>query len=315
VSADAPVSGESAPTTRFAIVQHVEGNQPTGTRTAPLRLTKVIELRGSFEFDALSPDGSILYVVEHLAGQAGAYQVRAADVATGQLRDGVIVDKRNIGEAMAGWPVGQLRRSDGLVLTVYRGAEHPFIHALNTAEAWAICIDLPSSEAANAAVSTDWGMAAAPDGRSIYAINATLGIATEIGATDLAVKRTASLRTASIGGHGSGEASGGSGFVLAKFGHDDVSAAGRVVVSPDGRTAWAGGADGIVAIATKDLSVTRRVLGGTAVDRIAMTPDGSAMFALLRTGGRIVALDPATGRILGDVPSGGFDRLLAAAPW
>jgi uncharacterized iron-regulated membrane protein len=46
-----------------------------------------------------------------------------------------------------------------------------------------------------------------------------------------------------------------------------------------------------------------------------MTPDGSAVFALLRTGGRIVAVDPATGRILGEVPSGGFDRLMAAAPW
>jgi len=70
-----------------------------------------------------------------------------------------------------------------------------------------------------------------------------------------------------------------------------------------------------VAIATRDLSVSRRMLGGTAVERIAVTPDGSTVFALLHAGGRIVALDAATGRNLGDVPGSEFDRLLAAAPW
>jgi hypothetical protein len=269
-------------------------------------LTKVIELQGSFEFDALSPDGSILYVVEHLDGQTGAYQVRAVDVATGKLRDGVIVDKRNVGEAMAGWPVGQMRRPDGVVLTVYRGAEHPFIHALNTVQAWAICIDLPATGASDTAAAGDWGIAAGPDGQTIYAINATLGIAAEINATELVVKRTASLRTASIVAPS---------IVLAKFGHDEVGAAGQVVVSPDGETAWAAGANGVVAIGTRDLSVKRRMLDGTAVEGIAVAPDGSTLYALLRDGGRIVALDAATGQALGDVPGGGFDRLMAAAPW
>jgi hypothetical protein len=39
------------------------------------------------------------------------------------------------------------------------------------------------------------------------------------------------------------------------------------------------------------------------------------MFALLRDGGRIVAVGPTTGRELGTVPGDGYDRLLAAAPW
>jgi hypothetical protein len=313
VSADAPSPGAANASSRFAIVQHVDGTRPTRTRTAPLRLTKVIELPGSFEFDALSPDGSILYVVEHLDGQTGAYQVRAVDVATGTLRDGVIVDKRNIGEAMAGWPVGQLRRPDGVVLTLYRGTEHPFVHALNTVDAWAVCLDLPASAAGDTAAAAEWGLAAGPDGRSVYAVNATLGIAAEIDAMDLVVERTAVLQTASVGV--SGVANGPPSIVLAKFGHDEVGAAGRVVVSPDGETVWAAGSNGIVAIASRDLAVTRRLLDGTAVDGIAVAPDGSAIFALLRNGGRIVALDAATGRTLGDVPGGGFDRLLAAAPW
>src|SRR4029077_6581286 len=131
--------------------QHVNGDRPTTSRDAQLRLATTIELRGAFEFDALSPRGAVLYVVEHLDGQTGRYQVRAVDVATGLLRDQVIADKRNIDEAMAGWPIAQLRRPDGVVLTLYRGLEHPFVHALNTAEAWAVCLDLPANGASDAA--------------------------------------------------------------------------------------------------------------------------------------------------------------------
>jgi len=323
VPADAGTAGAAATataTSQFAIVRHLDGGQPTRDPTAALKLATVIELPGAFDFDAISPDGAILYVVEHLKGEAGAYEVRAVDVASGRLRDGAIVDKRNLGEAMAGWPVGQVRRSDGVVLTLYRGTEHPFVHALNTADAWAVCIDLPAVKGSDAAAA-DWGLTARADDRNVYAINATLGLAAEIDATDLVVKRTAMLKTADSG-PGSGAlastslgSAGPASIELAKFGHDGVGPAGRVVVSPDGTTVWAAGSTGIVAIATKDLAVSRRMLAGTAVDGIAVAPDGSAIFALVRNGGHIVALDPSTGRSLGTMPGGGYDRLLAAAPW
>lgn len=50
------------------------------------------------------------------------------------MDDAVVVDKANTGEEMAGRPVTQLRRADGMVLTLDRGAEHPFIHALSSRE-------------------------------------------------------------------------------------------------------------------------------------------------------------------------------------
>ena len=107
----------------------------------------------------MSPDGSILYVAEHVPGPlAGRYQVRAVDTATGKMRDAIIVDKRNVDEEMAGWPVDQEARPDGVVLTLYRGAEHPFVHALQSIEAWAVCIDLPTRGMENAQASTDWGV-------------------------------------------------------------------------------------------------------------------------------------------------------------
>lgn len=75
---------------------------PTSTRFAVVRLSdlhhppRIIALPGNFDYDAVSPDGSTLYVVEHLSsGPAGHYQVRVVDVASGALHDGVVADDRS----------------------------------------------------------------------------------------------------------------------------------------------------------------------------------------------------------------------------
>jgi hypothetical protein len=266
---------------------------------------KIIELPGSFDFDAISPDGSILYVVEHLAGEPeGRYQVRAVDVATGVMRDAVIADKRNINEAMAGWPIAQIRRPDGLVMTLYRGAEHPFIHALNSAEAWAVCIDLPDARADDAKAALDWGLAEGPDGSSVFAVNATLGLVEDISPSDLLVRRSVAVQPLA-----------GTSIVLAKYLHGGSGPVGRrVVVAPDGRTIYAAGAAGILVIDTDDLVVAHRFLDGTSVAGVGLTPDGQTLVAL-DGGGRIQLLDAASGAIVGRVPADGFDRLLAVAPW
>ncbi len=58
-----------------------------------------------------------------------------------------------------------------------------------------------------------------------------------------------------------------------------------------------------------------RYLTGTAIDGLTITPDGTTLFALTQTGGRIARLDAATGELEGWVGEGGFDRLLGAVPW
>ena len=141
-------------TTQFAILKGALDPHP-----------RIIKLGGEFDFDAISPVGATLFVVEHLpAPPAGHYQVRAVDVATGTLRDGVITDKRNADEQMGGWAIAQLRRRDGLVLTLYRGEEHPFIHALDTVGAWAVCIDLPAAGHDATDAARDWGWSPPPMG-------------------------------------------------------------------------------------------------------------------------------------------------------
>jgi hypothetical protein len=232
------------------------------------------------------------------------YQVRAVATATGRMRDEIIVDKRNIDEEMAGWPVDQASRADGMVMTLYRGAEYPFVHALSSKEAWAICIDLPTRGFDDVEAAADWGIVSLGAGKSDLALNATLGIAVEINA-DLSVKRTADF-----------EPSAAAAFRLAKFGHGELGPAGRrVIAAPDGASVFAAGEGGIVRLGAAKLDVQQRYLTGTAIDGLALTPDGTALFALTRTGGRIARLDVATGEVERWVGEGGFDRLLGALPW
>ena len=108
----------------------------------------VIDLAGAFSVDALAPDGSNLYLVEHLAGGGGnRYAVRTVDVSSGMLATGRLATK-DFGEswesAMDGRPYDRVVSADGSwVFTLYRGRTRPFVHALHVTAAFAFCFDLP----------------------------------------------------------------------------------------------------------------------------------------------------------------------------
>jgi len=302
--------GLSADTSTQVLVEDSAGSATPSTSrftVVPASLkgkAQVINLAGNFEYDAISPDGRKLYVTEHLAAPpAGHYQVRQVDVASGVLEPGVVVDKSAVTEPMAGWPLGQVRSADGHVQTIYRGDEHPFIHALDTVQAFAICIDLPATGAGDAAAARDWGITAASGG-SVYAVNPTLGLVVEVDSSGTGVRRSASVKPMA-----------GTGIVLAKFSDGVGGRVGRrAIVTPDGKALYAAGSAGVLSISTSDLKATGRWLEGQAVDGLALTRDGSTLFALLHATGRIVVIDTAAGTVLGMVPGAGYTRLAAALP-
>jgi len=120
--------------------------------TRRLAVERKVSLRGDFGFDALSPDGGLLYLIEHhVASDLSRYRVRAFDLADGRLLPGVIVDKREADEPMTGFPTARVSSGDGRrVYTLYTSQEHPFVHLLDTVARAAFCIDLPSSTSATA---------------------------------------------------------------------------------------------------------------------------------------------------------------------
>ena len=137
------------------------------------------------------------------------------------------------------------------------------------------------------------------------AVNATLGVAADVSIADLAVSRTKTFSPTTA-----------TRITLAKFGHQQVGPTGRrVVVASDGGTVYAAGANGIVRLSGDDLGVTGWLASGTAIDGLAVTPDGRTVYALTRSDGRILMIDAATGLALGEVQGSGYDRLVAIVPF
>jgi hypothetical protein len=126
------------------------------TRTLAPRAT--VTLKGDFSFDALSPDGRTLFLIQHIdANDVTRYAVRAYDLAAKRLLPGAIVDRREPDEAMRGLPMRRATSADGVwSYTLYQGDDngHPFVHALDTKHRAAFCIDLPSVPEAAAGEAT-----------------------------------------------------------------------------------------------------------------------------------------------------------------
>jgi hypothetical protein len=110
-----------------------------------LRVRAFVTLRGDFSFDAISPSGSWLYLVQYLSRRDPTrYAVRAYDVQAGRLVPGPIVDPTEPDERMGGYPLARAWSPDRRwAYTLYDGGgEEPFVHALDTSGRTARCIDL-----------------------------------------------------------------------------------------------------------------------------------------------------------------------------
>jgi hypothetical protein len=114
--------------------------------TRDLHVVRRFTLGGAFAFDALSPDGAIMYLTQHASrAHITRYTVRAYDIRAGRLLPGVIADKTNHEWRMDGLPAARLQTPDATyAYTLYQGGEDgAFIHALDTRARAARCIDIP----------------------------------------------------------------------------------------------------------------------------------------------------------------------------
>ena len=115
--------------TRFAVVR------------THRRAVEPLRLPGSFAFDAISPDGRTMYLLQY--GRAD-YRVRAYDLQRDRLVPGEIADPTEEDESMTGSALARVWSADRRwAYTLYvDGDNKPFIHALDTERRAARCIDL-----------------------------------------------------------------------------------------------------------------------------------------------------------------------------
>jgi hypothetical protein len=153
-----PVPSRLGRTSRFAVVD-----------IKRWRPGKLLRLRGDLSFDALSPKGRMLYLIEHTSLRDYIrYRVRAYDLAYDRLLRRTIVDRRAPDEPMTGTPVTRATGPGGTwVYTLYlRPNGTGFIHALDTRRAEAVCIELPWRDTSS--WSYDVRMWVSRDGRLLH---------------------------------------------------------------------------------------------------------------------------------------------------
>jgi hypothetical protein len=153
VAYDNSTSGLSADGRTLVLIRPRSGIPEKRTQLVVLDARRLlvqrrIVLAGDFSFDAVSPDGSRLYLVNYLSlsrhnFDPTKYAVRSLNARTGKLDPKPVVDPREPDEKMGGLPVTRAMSMDGRwAYTLYSGSEHPFVHALDTVGNSARCVDL-----------------------------------------------------------------------------------------------------------------------------------------------------------------------------
>ncbi|HKV00678.1 MAG TPA: hypothetical protein VJQ26_01060, partial [Ktedonobacteraceae bacterium] len=94
--------------------------------TQAVKLIKTIQLDGTFDLDAVSPDGSAIYLLERLNDGSGHYYVRLYDVTKNQLYPYPVADKTEINDPrMTGTAVARQMPGDGtMAYTLYIDTFH-----------------------------------------------------------------------------------------------------------------------------------------------------------------------------------------------
>jgi len=130
------LSSSGGPTSAFAVLD-----------AHTLQLRRVVKLHGQFFYDALSPTGRTLYLIQFtpsLSGVLSHYYVRAYDLAQGRLLRQIVSDEREKAGPMSGTPITRVTGPSGRwVYTLYvRPNGHLFVHALDSVDRHAFCVDL-----------------------------------------------------------------------------------------------------------------------------------------------------------------------------
>jgi WD40 repeat protein len=230
-----------------------------------------IDMQGFFSFDAVSNDGYRIYLIQFVSSTE--YYVRRWDVGSRQLDPTVIFDKSDGSTAMAGLRLSGVPSPDGHWLySVYvRQDKSAFIHILSLDDSpIAFCIDLPGSGYAADMNQFHWSLALSPDGAHLYAANGATGIVADVSTSQFGISRIAHI------GAGAAATTGG----LAQDVQAKELAANGAAVSPDGKTLVIAGATGLLWIDTASLHTHDRQLSGWKVWSVALSPDGTTLYAV-----------------------------------
>jgi hypothetical protein len=243
-----------------------------------------VTLRGSYEAEALSPNGRLLFLIHW--GRSG-YDLRTYDFAKRELRPTTLAEPD---EKMTGNAATAIASRDGhWLLTLYvKNDGGAFVHALDLRSGVAHCIDLPWHQMQFVGPATAV-LALSPDGHRLYASAPMHGRIATIDLRSLRVIRNRGFAP------NAAELAEGAGLTAA------VSPNGRMLAFTRGPALWL--YDTAYSVLRGPLSIDASGVAG-----LGFAPVGGHL-QVLRADGRHVVFDAASGRRViaeGRVPSDAF---------
>ncbi|GAC1390838.1 MAG: hypothetical protein NVS4B11_09980 [Ktedonobacteraceae bacterium] len=242
------------------------------------KLSKNMQLQGDFDLDAVSPDGSRVYLLERLNDASGHYYVRLYRTDVNQLESAIVVDKTEIDDPkMLGSALTRQMANGGITAyTLYTDTAHniAFVHALPLASDYigARCIILPTGKSAN--LLRYYTLALSSDGSLLYAANSALGVVVAISVSDEQAFSDKIQATAHFTPDNTyGNANQQSAFHSA------------AVLSSDNTTLYFAGVRGIRSVDTHSLTTKATYAAKQAFTSIALSGDGKTLYAVHPTNG------------------------------
>ena len=156
------------------------------------RVARTVTLRGAYESETVSPDGTKLFLIHWLTNR---YELKLYDFAERRLLATPTLEPDGSLEKMVGqaW-TGVATRNGRWLLTLYvKGDGTAFVHALDLMRGVGHCLDVPGH-----AGPLEIGAAAlvlSPDEKRLYVANPLLGSVTTIALAGPRVTRTTTFRT------------------------------------------------------------------------------------------------------------------------
>jgi YVTN family beta-propeller protein len=282
--------------------------------TSLVRLAAVAQVPGAFTYDAVSDDGTSLYLIEGITPEAArdlpgvsaryGYRVRVYDVPAAKLSETLVVDVKLAAQTTAN---NAETRLDGIMNGIYQSSvpsrdgrwnfsfyynpsRGPFIHVLHLDSRSAFCIlDLPLVSGGYEK-RLGWSLALTPSGKTLYAVNGPLGLVSAIDATTLNVGRTATVAGLPVSG-------------------SPTELPSAAMVSPDARKLYFTAERGVALVDTRDFSLRGLFLGEQVITSLSLSQDAHRLYAL-SADGTVWMVDATTGRQLGQIPTRGAIALL-----
>lgn len=282
--------------------------------TSLVKLAAFAEVPGPFTYDAISDDGTSLYLIEKITPEAAralpgvnaayGYRVRVYDVPAGKISETLVVDVKLAAQTDGN---NAETRIDGIMNGIYQSSvpsrdgrwnfsfyynpsRGPFIHVLHLDSRSAFCIlDLPLVSGGYEK-RLGWSLALTPSGKTLYAVNGPLGLVSVIDATTLKVGRTATVAGLPVPA-------------------TMVETPSSATLSQDARKLYFTADRGVALVDTTDFSLRGLFLGDRVITSVSLSQDGRRLYAL-SADGMVWMIDATTGRPLGQIPTQGAVALL-----